>query len=68
MYYKLIDKTGHDNGIVQVNLETEEFEKLAKEYRNTTGNQLTTSGIYQFLTKKGYAVVTVNPIEIPVSI
>lgn len=67
MYYKLIDATGHDNGIIQVNLETKEFEKLAKEYRASTGNQLTTSGIYQFLTKKGYAVVTVNPIEIPVS-
>ena len=31
MYYKLIDATGHDTGIVQVNLETEEFEKLAKD-------------------------------------
>ena len=68
MFYKLIDETGNDHGMVQANLESEEFERLAKEYRNTTGNQLTSTGIYKFLTKKGYAVVTVNPIEIPISI
>lgn len=68
MYYKLIDTTGHDNRIIQVNLETKEFEKLAKEYRTSTGSPLTTSGIYQFLTKKGYAVVTVNPVEISASL
>lgn len=68
MFYKLIDAAGHENGIIQVNLETEEFEKLAKEYRTTTGNPLTTSGIYQFLTQKGYAVVTVNPVDVPVGL
>ena len=68
MFYKLIDEGGNDYGTLQVNLESEEFERLAKEYKNTTGDQLTTVGITQFLTKKGYAVVHVDPIEIPINL
>ena len=68
MFYKLIDEGGNDHGIVQVNLETDEFERLAKEYKDTTGDQLTTVGIYEFLTKKGYAVINVDPIEVPINL
>lgn len=68
MFYKLIDEAGNDHGTLQVNLESEEFERLAKEYKHITGDQLTTSGISRFLTKKGYAVVNVDPIEVPVNI
>jgi len=68
MFYKLIDDGGKDYGTLQVNLESEEFERLAKEYKNKTGDQLTTSGIAKFLTKKGYAVVNVNPVEVPINI
>jgi hypothetical protein len=68
MFYRLIDEAGNDYGMLQVNLESEEFERLAKEYKNTTGDQLTIEGIYKFLTKKGYAVINVDPIEIPISI
>ena len=68
MFYKLIDDGGNEHGTLQVNLETEEFERLAKEYKHTTGDQLTTSGITKFLTKKGFAVVNVEPIEIPINL
>ncbi len=68
MFYKLIDDGGNDYGTLQVNLESEEFERIAKEYKNKTVDQLTTSGIARFLTKKGYAVVNVDPIEIPIRI
>ena len=68
MFYKLIDDGGNDYGTLQVNLESEEFERIAKEYKNKTGDQLTTAGIARFLTKKGYAVVNVDPIKIPISI
>lgn len=68
MFYKLIDDIGKDYGMLQVNIETDEFERIAKEYKQTTGNQLTISGIAKFLTKKGYAVVNVDPIAIPLSI
>ena len=68
MFYKLIDEMGNDHGMVQVNLESEEFERLAKEYKRTTGDQLTTVGISEFLTRKGYAVVNVDPIEILINI
>jgi len=68
MFYRLIDEVGNDYGMLQVNIESEEFERLAKEYKNTTGDQLTTAGISKFLTRKGYAVVNVDPIEIPINI
>ena len=66
MFYKLIDDGGNDYGTLQVNLETEEFERLAKEYKEKSGNLLSIAGLYQFLTKKGYAVVSVDPIEVPI--
>jgi len=68
MFYKLIDEGGNDCGMLQVNLESDEFERLVKEYKKTNGDQVTTAGISRFLTKKGYAVVNVDPIEIPISI
>lgn len=68
MFYRLIDEVGNDYGILQVNIESEEFERLAKEYKNTTGDHLTTAGISKFLIGKGYAVVNVDPIEIPINI
>ena len=68
MFYKLIDEVGNDYGMLQVNIESEEFEWLTKEYKHSTGDQLTTSGISWFLTKKGYAVVSVDPIEISITI
>ncbi len=68
MFYKLIDESGNDHGMLQVNLETEEFERLAKEYKHTTGDQLSTAGIAKFLTKKGYAVINIDPFEVPISV
>ena len=68
MFYKLIDDDGNDCGIVEVNLKSEEFERLAKEYKNATGGKLSTAGIYKFLTQKGYAVISVDPVEVPINI
>jgi len=66
MFYKLIDQSGNDQGVLQVNLESEEFERLAKECKEKNGKLLSTAGLYQFLTKKGYAVINVDPIEVSV--
>ncbi len=66
MFYKLIDQSGNDQGVLQVNLEFEEFERLAKEFKEKSGNLLSIAGLYQFLTKKGYAVISVDPIEVPI--
>ncbi len=66
MFYKLIDQSGNDQGVLQVNLESEEFERLAKEFKEKSGNLLSIAGLYQFLTKKGYAVISVDPIEVPI--
>ena len=68
MFYKLIDDGGNDYGTLQVNLESEEFERLAKEYKQKTGDRLSTSGIAKFLTEKGFAVVNVDPIEVPINL
>ena len=68
MFYKLIDESGNDHGVLQVNLETDEFERLAKEYKEMSGDLLPIAGLYQFLTKKGYAVINVEPIEVPISL
>ena len=57
-----------DSGWLTEGLVTEEFERLAKEYKEKSGNLLSIAGLYQFLTKKGYAVVSVDPIEVPITI
>jgi len=67
MFYKLIDASGKDHGVLQVNLESEEFERLAKEYKSITGNLLSIAGLYKFLTQKGYAVINVDLVEVPIN-
>jgi len=66
MFYKLIDQSGNDQGVLQVNLETEEFERLAKEFKKKSGNLVSRTDLYKFLTKKGYAVINVEPVEVPI--
>jgi len=64
MFYRLVDGVGNNCGILQANIENDEFERLTKEYKHTTGNQLTITDISRFLTQKGYAVINVDPIEV----
>ena len=66
MFYKLIDQSGNEQGVLQVNLESEEFERLAKEFKEKSGKLVSITDLYKFLTKKGYAVINVEPIEVPV--
>jgi hypothetical protein len=66
MFYKLLDQSGNDQGVLQVNLESEEFERLAKEFMEKSGKLVSITALYKFLTKKGYAVINVEPIEVPI--
>jgi hypothetical protein len=66
MFYKLLDQSGNDQGVLQVNLESEEFERLAKEFMEKRGKLVSITALYKFLAKKGYAVINVEPIEVPI--